>query len=128
MKYLIFLLLTVASFAQTNTGELDRDGRIIYEKIFEDASIDVEEIKVIDEDMYRIYDHRGLFRIGTQKGFNTFPYTMFVKYKSELSLLFVNVNYKFEGNRIIITAKNTIDDIVFPLGIQYYIVVRYTKK
>lgn len=128
MKYLILLLFTVGAFAQTNTGQIDKDGRIIYEKIIDEASVDIENIHVIDEDLYRIFDDRGLFRIGTQQGFNQFPFTMFVKYKAEKTMLYMNVNYRFEGNRIIVTAKNTIDDLQFPLGIQYYIVIRYTKK
>ena len=128
MKYLILLLFTVGAFAQTDTGQIDKDGRIIYEKIIDEASVDIEHTHVIDEDLYRIFDDRGLFRIGTQQGFNQFPFTMFVKYKAEKTMLYMNVNYRFEGNRIIVTAKNTIDDLQFPLGIQYYIVIRYTKK
>lgn len=128
MLILVLVLLPLVNFAQTDTGELDKDGRIIYERVFDNASVEVEETHLIDEDLYRIFDHRGMFRIGKQENYNKFPFKMFVKYKAERRLLILNVNYVFEGNNMIITAKNSVDEITFPLGIQYYIVVRYTKK
>lgn len=124
----VLLVLSAATFGQTNTGELDRDGRVIYEKTFEDASIEIEETHLIDEDLYRIFDHKGVFRIGAQQGFNTFPFKMLVRNKEERKLLVMNVNYEFKEKNIVITAKNSMDELVFPLGVQYYIVVRYTKK
>ena len=124
----LLIMLSTTIFAQVDTGEIDRDGRIVYEKVFEGASVEVAETLLVDEDLYRIFDHQGVFRIGAQKTFNRFPWDMLVRVEKPRSLLFMKVDYEFVEKTIVITAKNTIDNLVFPLGVQYYIVVRYTKR
>lgn len=130
MKKLLFGLFLTSSlcFAQTDTGEIDKKGRKVYERLFEGASVEISQSETIDEDLFEVFDSRGVFRIGAQQDYNSFPWDMLVKYERGRSLLFMSVKYEFVGNKLVITAKNTIDDLVFPLGVQYYIVVRYTKK
>lgn len=128
LSILVFFAFVSVSMAQTDTGEIDRDGRIVYERVFNQTSVDIEQRIVVDDSLYTIFDHRGAFRIGTQKGYNKFPYSMFVKYKATRSLIYMTIKYEFVGNELVVTSKNTHDDLTFPVGIQYYIVVRYTKK
>ena len=127
-KLILLLLLSTTAFAQVDTGEITKSGRKIYEKVFDNASTEITQTLKIDNDIYQIFDHKGVFRIGAHEGFNKFPFKMFTKYKGDRTLMVITASYEIEGNNIKITAKNSVDDLVFALGIQYYIVVRYTKN
>lgn len=134
-KLLIFLfsiLFSLSAFSQidndVNIYGKDKNGRVIYEKIIKGASVLIEEVVVVDKDLYNVIDHQGVFNIGTQKNFNSFPFLKYTRQEEGKSAFYVTANYRFEGNKIIILAKNTVDGTSFALGIEYYIVVRYIRK